>query len=390
MAQERDERGRPTRLIHPLRRASHDFQSLATPTYRASTVLFDKLADVGEDRRNEEQYRYGLHGTPTTRELAARIAEMEGAAKVQILPSGLAAIALVYWTFCKQGNHVLVPTTAYGPNGWIGRFLKKFGVEAERYDPLIGAGIADLIRDDTSLIWCESPGSVTMEVQDIPAIAAAAHARGALVALDNTYAAGVLFDAFGHGADIAVQALTKYPAGHADLLLGSASARDPELADKLASTRFHMGIGVSPADCSLALRGLMTFDLRLKHVERAALDVARWLKDRPEVAKVLHPALTDCPGHQVWKRDFAGSSGIFSFIVHDWPWAKIEAFVDGLELFKIGYSWGGPVSLALAYPDLRRPSAQEGPRLIRLNIGLEDVDDLKADLAQSFAKVAHA
>lgn len=388
MADKRDERGRPTRLIHPLRRASHDFQSLATPTYRASTVLFDKLADVGEDRRNEDQYRYGLHGTPTTRELAARIAELEGAARVQILPSGLAAIALVYWTFCKQGDHVLVPTTAYGPNGWIGRFLKKFGVDAERYDPLIGAGIADLIRDNTSLIWCESPGSVTMEVQDIPAIAATAHARGALVALDNSYAAGVLFDAFGHGADIAVQALTKYPAGHADLLLGSASARDPDLADKLASTRFHMGIGVSPADCSLALRGLMTFDLRLKHVERASLDVARWLKHRPEVAKVLHPALPDCPGHDVWQRDFTGSSGIFSFIVHDWPWAKIEAFIDGLKLFKIGYSWGGPVSLALAYPYLRRPSAEQGPRLIRLNIGLEDVDDLKADLAQAFDKIA--
>lgn len=387
MTDGRDERGRSTRLIHPLRRASHEFQSLATPTYRASTVLFEKLADVGEDRRHEDQYRYGLHGTPTTRELALRIAELEGAAKVQILPSGLAAIALVYWTFCKQGDHVLVPTTAYGPNGWIGRFLKKFGVEAERYDPLIGAGIADLLRYNTSLVWCESPGSVTMEVQDIATIAEAAHARGALVALDNTYAAGVLFDAFGHGVDIAVQALTKYPAGHADLLLGSASARDPDLADKLASTRFHMGIGASPADCALALRGLMTFDLRLKHVGESALAVAHWLKARPEVAKVLHPALPDCGGHDVWKRDFSGSSGVFSFIVRDWDWPTVERFIDGLELFKIGYSWGGPVSLALAYPDLRRPSPEEGPRLIRLNIGLESVEDLKADLEQAFTKV---
>jgi len=390
MTERGDSKGRSTRLIHPLRRASHEFRSLATPTYRASTILFDKLADVGEDRRHEDQYRYGLHGTPTTRELALRIAELEGAAKVQIVPSGLTAIALVYLTFCKQGDHVLVPTTAYGPNGWIGRFLKKFGVEAETYDPLIGAGIAGLLRDNTTLVWCESPGSVTMEVQDIPAIAAAAHERGALVALDNTYAAGVLFDAFGHGADIAVQALTKYPAGHADLLLGSASARDPQLADRLASTRFHMGIGVSPADCSLALRGLMTFDLRLRHVEQAARDIAHWLKARPEVAKVLHPALPDCPGHDIWERDFTGSSGVFSFIVHDWDWPRIEAFIDGLELFKIGYSWGGPVSLALAYPDLRRPSPEEGPRLIRLNIGLEAVEDLKADLDQAFARVAAA
>jgi cystathionine beta-lyase len=377
-------RGTSTRLIHPLRRASHEFESLSTPVYRGSTTLFGSLAEVGEDRRNEDQYRYGLHGTPTTRELAARIGELEGAAAVQIVPSGLAAIALAYLTVCKSGDHVLVPTTAYGPNNWVGRYLRRFDVEVERYEPTIGSGIAGLLRDNTALVWCENPGSITMEVQDVPAIAQAAHDRGALVALDNTYAAGVLFDAFGHGADIAVQALTKYPAGHADLLMGSASARDPALADRLADTRHLLGLGVSPEDCALVLRGLMTFPLRLKHVESAALDIAQWLGGRPEVDRVLHPAMPGCTGHDIWRRDFTGSSGIFSFIVKDWEWRQVEAFMDRLELFKIGYSWGGPVSLALAYPDLLRPTPEEGPRLIRLNIGLEDVDDLKADLGQAF------
>jgi cystathionine beta-lyase len=377
-------RGTSTRLIHPLRRASHEFESLSTPVYRGSTTLFGSLAEVGEDRRNEDQYRYGLHGTPTTRELAARIGELEGAAAVQIVPSGLAAIALAYLTVCKSGDHVLVPTTAYGPNNWVGRYLRRFDVEVERYEPTIGSGIAGLLRDNTALVWCENPGSITMEVQDVPAIAQAAHDRGALVALDNTYAAGVLFDAFGHGADIAVQALTKYPAGHADLLMGSASARDPALADRLADTRHLLGLGVSPEDCALVLRGLMTFPLRLKHVESAALDIAQWLGGRPEVDRVLHPAMPGCPGHDIWRRDFTGSSGIFSFIVKDWEWGQVEAFIDRLELFKIGYSWGGPVSLALAYPDLLRPTPEEGRRLIRLNIGLEDVDDLTADLGQAF------
>lgn len=380
--------GLSTRLLHPLVRASREFQSLATAIYRGSTVLFDSMAEVGEDRRSDTQYRYGLHGTPTYRELAARIADTEGAALVQLLPSGLNAIALVYLAVCKAGDHVLIPRSAYGPNSWIGRFVAKFGIEAEPYDPLIGDRIAALIRDNTALIWCESPGSITMEVQDVPAIAAAAHARGALVALDNTYGAGVLFDGFGHGADICVQALTKYQAGHADVVMGSASACDPALADQLAETRHLLGIGVSPDDCALALRGLATFPLRLAHVGAAALRIASWLKERPEVSKVLHPALTDCPGHAIWKRDFTGSSGIFSFVFRDLEPGRVSAFVDRLKLFKIGYSWGGPISLALTYPHLDRPSKEEGPRLVRLNIGLEDVDDLIADLDQALAAIA--
>ncbi|MEQ7872786.1 cystathionine beta-lyase [Sphingomonas sp. ASV193] len=379
----RDE-GLATRLLHPLVRASRAFEGLATPVYRASTVLFADMADVGEDRPSDSQYRYGLHGTPTYRELAARIAQSEGAHSVELVPSGLNAIALTYLALCKAGDHVLLPRNAYGPNGRAGRFLARLGIEIESYDPLVGEGIAAQIRENTSLVWIESPGSISMEVPDLPAIARAAHARGALVALDNTYAAGVLLDGFGHGADVCVQALTKYQAGHGDVLMGSASARDPAIAARLAEARHVMGLGASPDDCALVLRGLATFPLRLKHVGTSALRIAEWLKARPEVARVLHPALPGCPGHDVWKRDFTGSAGIFSIVLASETSGAASRFVDSLRLFKIGYSWGGTVSLALTYPDLDRPSASEGPRLVRLNIGLEDAEDLLADLDQAF------
>ena len=375
-----------TRAIHPLSRASRDFQSLATPIYRGSTVLFDSLADVVDRRRNPDHYRYGLTGTPTARELAIRIAELEGAHRTYLVPGGLAAISATYLVTCKAGSHVLLPTSAYPPNRELGEgVLSRFGIEVEHYDPLIGGGIAELIRADTALIWCESPGSITMEIQDVPAIAAAAKARGVPAALDNTYAAGVLFDAFAAGVDISIQALTKYVGGHSDVLIGSISARGPAMARTIGATLEQLGMGVSPDDCALALRGLTTLDIRLRALEQSTLEIAHWLKQRPEVKAVLHPAFPDCPGHDLWKRDFTGSASLFSVIFHDWTAPQVERFVDGLKLFKIGYSWGGVVSLVMAYPHLKRPTPDEGPRLVRLNIGLEDPADLIADLSQAIA-----
>ena len=375
-----------TRSIHPLQRASRDFESLAIPTYRGSTVLFDRLADVVQRGRKPDHYRYGLTGTPTTRELALRIAGLEGAHRTYIVPSGLAAIGATYLATCAAGSHVLIPASAYPPNRDLGDgVLARFGIEVEPYDPLLGGGIAGLIRDTTALIWCESPGSITMEIQDVPAIAAAARARGVPVALDNTYAAGMLFDAFAAGVDISVQALTKYVAGHSDVLLGSISARDPAMARRIGTTLEQLGLGASPDDCALALRGLATLYVRLQALEKSTLEVAGWLKQRGEVSKVLHPAFDDCPGHEFWKRDFRGSASLFSIIFRDWTAAQVETFVDSLKLFKIGYSWGGVVSLVMAYPHLKRPTPEQGPRLVRLNIGLEDTADLLADLEQAMA-----
>ncbi|MCY7270986.1 MAG: cystathionine beta-lyase [Sphingomonas bacterium] len=376
-----------TRAIHPISLASRDFESLATPIYRGSTVLFDKLADVVDRRRNPEHYRYGLTGTPTARELALRIAALEGAHRSWLVPGGLAAISATYLATCKAGSHVLLPASAYPPNRELGDgLLSRFGIEVEQYDPLIGAGIAALIRPDTALIWCESPGSITMEIQDVPSIAAAAKPRGVPVALDNTYAAGVLFDAFAAGVDISLQALTKYVGGHSDMLLGSISVREPAMARTFGTTLEQLGMGVSPDDCALALRGLATLNIRLAALEQSTLEVAHWLKQRPEVKNMLHPAFPDCPGHEHWKRDFTGSASLFSIIFRDWSAAQVERFVDSLRLFKIGYSWGGVVSLVMAYPHLVRPTPEHGPRLVRLNIGLEHPADLIGDLEQAIMK----
>lgn len=379
-----------TRAIHPLRRASRDFDSLVTPTYRGSTVLFDSLAEVVDRRRSPDHYRYGLAGTPTSRELALRIAELEGAHRTFLVPSGLSAIGAVYLATCSAGSHVLLPASAYPPNRDLGdELLDRLGIEVQQYDPLIGGGIAALIRDNTALIWCESPGSITMEVQDVPAIAAVARARGVPVVLDNTYAAGVLFNAFAAGVDISIQALTKYIGGHSDVLLGSISAREATMARRIGGTIEQLGLGASPDDCSLALRGFATLDLRLRALEKATLEVAQWLAERPEVETMLHPAFPDCPGNATWKRDWTGAASLFSIIFRDWTATQVETFVDSLRLFKIGYSWGGVVSLVMAYPHLKRPTPDQGPRLVRLNIGLEDPADLIADLDQAMS-AAHS
>jgi cystathionine beta-lyase len=388
MPDEPKKRRLATRLIHPDRQASTKFQSLATPTWRGSTVLFASVADA-RDCYDQDQYRYGLYGTPTVRELALRIAEIEGAEHCVIVPSGQAAIALPYLAFCKSGDHVLLTQSAYGPNTELAfETLKRLGIEVERYDPTIGSGIAELIRRNTSLIWTESPGSITMEVQDIPAICGVARERGVKVAIDNTYGAGVLFDAYAAGVDISIQALTKYAGGHSDLLLGSITTRDVKYDQQLREAQRLTGMGVSPDDCSLVLRGLKTLDVRLKRLGESALTVAQWLSGREEVTNLLHPAFPDCPGHDLWKRDWTGSASIFSIILGNWTREQVVRFVDSLELFGIGYSWGGAGSLVMTYGDLRRPTPQTGKLLVRLNIGLEDPQDLIEDLEQALAKAA--
>ena len=266
--------------------------------------------------------------------------------------------------------------------------MRGLHVEVEPYDPLVGANIAELVRSNTSLIWCESPGSVTMEVQDVPAIVAAAHAKGVAVALDNTYAAGVMFDAFAHGVDVSMQALTKYVGGHSDLLLGTVSARDSAAYDKLGPIYQQLGLAVSPDDCSLALRGLQTLAVRLDVLEQSTLKVAKWLAEQPLVGRVLHPAMDSCPGHEIWTRDFTGSTSVFSFVFDDHIRAEqVINFINDLEIFRIGMSWGGVNSLAVIYPDLIRPNYDLAGRIVRLNIGLEMVDDLITDLDQALKKM---
>ena len=379
-----------SRLVQPQTLAAPGFESLATPTYRGSTVLFNKQADVVDAwDQAKGGYSYGLYGTPTTLELSGRIAQLEGALHSFVVPGGQAAIALVYFALCKAGSHALVPHNAYGPNKEMAQgLLKGLGIDVEPYDPLIGAGIADLIRDNTALIWVESPGSVTMEIQDVPAICAAAHEKGVMVAIDNTYAAGVLFDAFAHGVDINMQALTKYVGGHSDLLLGTVSVNTEAMKAKVGDTFKQLGLAVSPDDCNLALRGLQTLGLRLAHLEKSTLEVAEWLSHRPAVADVFHPAFPSCRGHEIWKRDFTGSSSVFSFMfTEDYSAEQVEAFINTLEMFKIGMSWGGVTSLALVYPNIERPGKDYAGRLVRLNIGLEHTPELIADLERAMVAI---
>ncbi|HLJ30510.1 MAG TPA: cystathionine beta-lyase [Candidatus Angelobacter sp.] len=375
-----------TRLIHSDAQVPEGFQSLITPVYRGSTVLFAHGASATDEwNQHEVGYTYGLYGTPTTLELAARVCELEKGFRTIITPGGQAAISLIHLALLKTGDHVLLPENVYGPNRkFANDVLRRFGVDVGYYPPSAGAGISSVLQANTRLVWCESPGSITMEVQDVPAIVEQAHQHGALVALDNTWASGIYFDAFAHQVDVSLQALTKYIGGHSDLLLGSVTAGNPAIHERLGETHQGLGCAASPDDCSLALRGMKTLAVRLKAVEQSALEVAQWLQQRPEIELVLHPALPSCPGHELWKRDFTGSSGLFSFVFHPrFTKEQVFRFVDALQLFKIGYSWGGVTSLVMAY-DVQSPKRPAyGHRIVRLYIGLESPDDLKADITQA-------
>ena len=381
-----------TKLIHTDRKIPKGYRSLASPTFRGSTTLFPS-ASVVNDTWDQWKvgYTYGLYGTPTVLELAARVCELESGTHTILTPGGQAAISLIHFALLQSGDHILLPQSVYYPNRKLAtRLLSRFGIATDFYDPLIGRNISSLIRENTRLVWCESPGSITMEIQDLPAIVAAAHAKNVRVALDNTWSAGVLLDAFAHGVDITMQAITKYIGGHSDLLLGSVTVRDDSLYQKLGAAQQVIGCAVSPDDCSLALRGLQTLAVRLSAIESSALAIARWLASRPEVELVLHPALPSCPGHEFWKRDFNGSSGVFSMVFKPGPMQQqVHAFVDALTLFQMGYSWGGVASLAVAYNLGRIPGRPPyDHRIVRLNIGLEATDDLIHDLEQALGKLS--
>lgn len=378
-----------TTLIHSAYTPPQGFAAFPAAIHHASTVLFKDVASMRSGQwKDKNAYTYGLHGTPTTFTLEARLAEIEDGNFCLLAPSGLAAIAMVDFALLKSGDDVLLPDNVYNPNRELGNWLTRdFGISARYYDPLVGAGIAELIVPNTKLIWTEAPGSVSMEVPDLPAICKAAHEKGVLVALDNTWSAGLALRGFELGVDIVMQALTKYQSGGSDVLMGALITRDRALNERLALAHMRLGMGVSADDAFLVMRGLPSMKLRFDAHDAGARKVAAWLKSRAEISKVLHPAFEDCPGHAIWKRDFSGAGGLFS-VLFDARYSEqqTDRFVDQLELFGIGYSWGGANSLAMPYRiQGMRKNWQDAGVLVRFNIGLEDPADLIADLGRAFA-----
>lgn len=373
-------------------RPPEGFGAFPTAIHHASTVLFKDVAALrARNWQDKNAYTYGLHGTPTTFTLEARLAEIEGGEHCLLAPSGLAAIAMIDLALLSTGDEVLLPENVYNPNRELGNWLSaSLGITTRYYDPLIGEGIAELLTAKTRLIWTEAPGSVSMEVPDIPAICRVAKQKQIPVALDNTWSAGLAFRAFDHGVDIVMQALTKYHSGGSDVLMGAVITRSKELHQKIEQAHMRLGIGVSGDDAFLVLRGLPTMKLRFEEHDRSAREIATWLQSRPEISKILHPAFEDCPGHATWKRDFTGAGGLFSVLFDPrFSEAKTDRFIDSLKLFKIGYSWGGANSLAVPYrmAAIRKQWPHQG-QLVRFNIGLEDTRDLIADLEQALTTLA--
>ena len=379
--------GERTRIVHLGRDPSEQHGFVNTPIYRGSTVLYP---DTESFNARKARYTYGTQGTPTRESLEKAWSGVAGAADTVLSPSGLAAVTVALLTACEAGSHLLVPDSVYRPTRiFCDGFLTRFGVETTYYDPLIGAGIRDLFRPNTKSVFTEAPGSQTFEMQDIPAIAAAAHAWDACVLMDNTWATPLFFPPHERGVDIAIEAGTKYLSGGSDLLLGLTSANGA-WAKRLRDTYSQLSILAGPEDCFLGLRGLRTLALRLREHERQALDMARWFAARPEVERVLHPGLPDDPGHAIWSRDFKGSSGLFSVVLKPASPAALAALVDGLELFGLGASWGGFESLVLPFDPTSYRTAtrwQAGGPGLRFHIGLEDLDDLKRDLDAGFARM---
>jgi cysteine-S-conjugate beta-lyase len=376
-----DDAGINTRLTHGGNDPQDYYGFINPPVVRASTVLFPDAATLAS---RQQKYTYGTRGTPTTDALAQAIDELEGSAGTIIVPSGLMAVVVPLLGFLSAGDHLLMVDSVYHPTrNFADTMLKRFGVEVEYYDPHIGAGIAALMKPNTKVVFTESPGSNTFEVQDIPAIVAAAHAGGAIVMLDNTWATPLYFRALDFGVDISIHAATKYPAGHSDILLGTVSA-NAACWKKLYDTFNTLGSCAGPDDVYQVLRGLRTMGVRLERHQKSALEIARWLEQQEGVAQVLHPALESHPDHALWKRDFSGSSGLFSVVLTGGGAKTSHAFLDALEIFGLGHSWGGYESLAALVSLSDRTIAKgpyEGP-LVRLQIGLEDVEDLKGDLSK--------
>jgi len=364
---------------------SHGFVNL--PPFRGSTVLYPDVATL---KSRAMRFTYGTRGTPTTEALSSAWSDLAGAAGTVLVPSGLAAIVVALMAALGAGDHLLMTDSVYSPaRTFANKTLKRMGIETTYYDPGVGAGIAALMRPNTKVVFTESPGSETLEVQDIPAIAEAAHANGACVIMDNTWATPLFFSPHSHGVDMAVEAGTKYLSGHADLLLGLVSANEAWFEPLRRSVEM-MAIPAGPEDVFLALRGLRTMDLRLREAERQGLALAGWLAERPEVMRVIHPALPDHPGHALWKRDYSGSSGLFSIVLKPVSEDAVAAFLDGLELFGLGYSWGGYESLAVPFDCTATRTATRfapGGPTVRFSVGLEDIEDLKEDLDRGFARL---
>jgi cystathionine beta-lyase len=376
-----------TKLVTAGRDPAANHGIVNPPVYHASTILF-RSAEAFRNR--DQEYVYGRRGTPTSTALETAVAEIEGGHACCLTSSGLAAICTALMAFARSGDHVLIADTVYRPTrNFADTMLARIGVTVEYYDPLIGAGIADLLRDDTTVVFTESPGSQTFEVQDLPAIAGAAHAGGAVVITDNTWASPYYFDPFAHGADVSVQAATKYIVGHSDVMMGTITASE-EHWPALRETHLLLGQCAGPDDIYLALRGLRTLGVRLRQHMETGIALATWLEQRPDVAEVMHPALPSHPGHDLWRRDFSGASGLFSIRLKSTDRAAVDAMIDGLTLFGIGASWGGFESLVLPFDPASYRSATPWTReghCVRIHAGLEDVEDLKADLEKGFERL---
>lgn len=366
--------------------AAHGFVN--TPVYRGSTVLFPTLEKL---LSYDQRYTYGRNTTPTTDALCDAIQLLEGGTFTVLASSGLEAVTTAILSFVQSGDEILMTDSVYFPTRrFCDQVLSRMGVKTVYYDPVIGAGIADLMNDRTRLVFTESPGSQSFEMQDIPAISAAARSRDIWVLMDNTWATPLYFRAFDHGVDVSIQSATKYIVGHADALLGTVTANE-RAAPFVKRTSIALGSATGSEEAFLGLRGLRTLDVRLERHQRSAIEMAQWLSTRPEVSQILHPALPDAPGHEIWKRDFTGSSGLFSILLNPAPQDGLAAMLDHLELFGMGYSWGGYESLVVPFDCSSYRTATSwsspGPAL-RLHIGLEDVADLKADLTAGFERMA--
>ncbi|MEO9470224.1 cystathionine beta-lyase [Parasphingorhabdus sp.] len=383
--------GKPaTQATNAGRRKTWTGAAVNPPVWRASTHLYESVGELRQGVKSNEdgQFFYGRRGSPTQWSLADALTEMEpGAVGTMLYPSGVAAIACAMLAVLNPGDEILLTDSSYDPSrSFADAFLKRMGITVRYYDPMIGKDIAALFTNKTKAVLMESPGSLTFEVQDVPAICKVAHEAGIVTLLDNTWATSRFFPALEHGVDISIVAATKYIVGHSDVMIGAVTTHDG-FWTKLRRTAQQLGQVVSPDDAYLTARGLRTLEVRLRQHESGALQIANWLKTRPEVGLVLHPALADCPGHEIWKRDYRGSSGLFSFQLIEADESSRAAFVDALALFGIGYSWGGFESLALPVdPQKYRTTTQWDHKgeLVRLQIGLEDPDDLIADLANAF------
>ncbi len=391
-----------TRLIHHAYLAPPGFEAVPVGVHKASTVMFRDVAALrSRDWRKKSAYTYGLHGTPTTFTLEERLATLEGGRHTLLAPSGLAAITLVNLAFLEAGDEVLLPENVYGPSLEQARsLLARLGVTYRLYDPMHAGSFASMLGAKTKLVWIEAPGSVTMEFPDLRALVRATRTTQAICAIDNTWGAGLAFNAFDLGdpgeklgVDVSMHALTKYPSGGGDVLMGAVTTADARVHEVLARAHMQMGIGVGANDAELMLRSLPTMALRYRQHDRVAREVATWLRSQSAVVQVLHPALPGSPGHVHWSMLCSEAAGLFSVLIDPAvPQQRVDAFIDSLRLFRIGYSWGGPVSLVVPYDmaAMRGPSARRPGHLVRFAIGLEAAEDLIADLHQAIARAFSA